>query len=289
MTRVVAEPLGDGLERVWRVDEVLFEAETAFQRLLIARTTHGVTLFCDDERQSAELSQLVYHEALMVPAFLLAERLERVLVIGSSEGVASQLAVAAGASTVDHVDIDRECVEACARHLPYGYTPSELAAAVAGDGAVRVHYADGYAWVRDLAATTDGARYDVVVVDLPDEQADTDAQHNRLYGAEFLALCKEITTSGGVVAAQAGCPTLWRNDTLKLAWRRFHEVFGTTVYFGSDEHEWAFLYGRADEVDPPLVKRLDALPYRPESIDAATLAGRLVPPHTLVSGTVLGR
>ena len=214
MTRWLDEPLGDGLLRRWRLGEVLWEGDTPYQRMLIARTAHGVTLFCDDERQSAELSQLVYHEALLVPALLLADRVRRVLVVGSSEGVVSQLAVAAGADAVDHVDIDRECVRRCAELLPYGYGVAELAAAEHGDGPVRVHYADGWDFLMGTAQ-----RYDVVVVDLPDERPDAAlaqqvAQHNRLYGVDFLRRCRDVLTDGGVLAYQAGCPTLWRNATL---------------------------------------------------------------------------
>src|SRR5690606_27097784 len=107
--REAVEVIGAGLTRHWRVDAVRFEARTPYQHVLIADTAHGVTLFCDDERQSAEATQLVYHEALYLPAALLAARRDRVLVIGSSEGVVSQLAVAAGARVVDHVDIDPDC------------------------------------------------------------------------------------------------------------------------------------------------------------------------------------
>ena len=74
--------------------------------MLIGRTGQGASLFCDDDRQSTEFSQLVYHEAMVVPGFLLAGKLDQVLIIGSSEGVVSELAVAAGATRVDHVDID---------------------------------------------------------------------------------------------------------------------------------------------------------------------------------------
>ena len=291
MTRWLDEPLGDGLLRRWRLDEVLWEGDTPYQHMIIARTAHGVTLFCDDERQSAELSQLVYHEALLVPALLLADRVERVLVVGSSEGVVSQLAVAAGAHAVDHVDIDAECVRRCAQFLPYGYGVAELAEAERGDGPVRVHYADGWQFVQD----TD-ERYDVVVVDLPDERPDDEgAQHNRLYGAGFLRRCRDVLRPGGVLAAQAGCPTLWRNATLARSLARFGEVFGTVAYFGSDEHEWAFLFGRADDVEFPhsrrddvtsspiglMLARLPALAYRPRTIDADALSGCTVPPHSI--------
>lgn len=269
---MIVEPLGQGLSRVWEVTEVLVDARTAYQHVVIARTAQGVTLFCDNDRQSTEASQLVYHEALFVPALLLARRVDRVLVIGSSEGVVSQLALTAGALRVDHVDIDRATVELCANHLPYGYSPAELA------GPVHLHYTDGWEFV-----ATSTERYDIVVLDLPDEHPGP-AQHNRLYQTDFLARCRAILAPGGVVTSQAGCPTLWRNATLTQSWRRFHEAFPSVVYFGSDEHEWAFLCGLAEPVDDPtglMIERLPGLGYRPVSIDADTLRGRTVPPRSL--------
>src|SRR5882757_10737254 len=133
-TSQIHEPVGHGLTRVWNLDEVLWEGDTAFQHVVIARTEQGVSLFCDNDRQSTEFSQLTYHEAMMVPAFVLAEKLDKVLIIGSGEGVASQMSVAAGATLVDHVDIDQLEVELCAEHLPYGYSSDELTAAVKGEG-----------------------------------------------------------------------------------------------------------------------------------------------------------
>jgi spermidine synthase len=283
---LIHEPVGDGLTRVWEVGDVRFHARTPYQEVLIGETAQGVSLFCDGERQSTEASQLVYHEALMVPALLLAERVRRVLVIGSSEGVASELAVDAGASLVDHVDIDAQAVRACAEHLPYGYTPAELARAERGDGPIRVSYEDGW---RFLAAAEDrGETYDVVVIDLPDESTDPDAQHNRLYGTDFLARCARLLAPGGVVTGQAGCPTLWRNETLRASWRRFREVFGTVLYFGSDEHEWAFLSGRVDRVAEPgalVARRFAQRGSAAATLDAEALLGGCTPPHSLRRGS----
>jgi spermidine synthase len=271
--RQLSEPVGRGLVRMWEVSEVLIETRTGFQNLLIGRTGQGISLFCDTERQSTEATQLTYHEALMVPPMLLAEQLHRVLIIGSSEGVASQLAVAGGADRVDHVDIDSVAVHACADHLPYGYTPDELAAAERGEGPVLVHYRDGWEF---LAEAEPG--YDLVVIDLPDENDDPAAQHNRLYGTDFLRRCAGLLAPGGVVTSQAGCPTLWRNDTLITAWQRFTEVFGTVLYYGCDEHEWAFLSGRCGTGGADPARRLAAFPYRPQTVDAEALRGNTVPP-----------
>ncbi|MBV8966840.1 MAG: adenosylmethionine decarboxylase [Mycobacteriaceae bacterium] len=270
----IVEPIAPGLTRSWRLLSVLCDVHTDFQHLVIGRTEQGVGLFSDGERQSTQLSQLVYHEALVVPALLLADRIERVLVIGSGEGVVSQLAVAAGATRVDHVDIDRQAVRLCAQYLPYGYTVDELRRAEAGLGPITMHYCDG----ADFVDRATGS-YDVVVIDLPDEGAE--GQHNRLYELEFLQQCGEI---GAVVVAQAGCPALWRNHTLQRSWDRFHKTFKAVIYFGSDEHEWAFLSGTADVREDALATmtaRLEALRYRPRTIDARTLCGRTVPPMSL--------
>ncbi len=273
----IVESLAPGLTRTWRLSEVICDVRTEFQHLVIGRADQGVALFSDGERQSTEFSQLVYHEALLVPALLLADKIERVLVIGSGEGVVSQLAVAAGATHVDHVDIDREAVRLCAKHLPYGYTADELVSAEQGFGPIAVHYRDGWSFVAEATSS-----YDVVVVDLPDERAEP-VQHNRLYEADFLRACSDI---GRVVVFQAGCPTLWRNESLRVAWRRFHENFNTVAYFGSDEHEWAFLSGLSEELANPVAAmsaRLPGLLYRPRTIDADSLVASTIPPKTLRS------
>lgn len=277
----IEEPVGPGLTRIWDLHEVIVDTHTPFQHMVIARTEQGISLFSDDDRQSTEFSQLTYHEAMMVPAFVLAEKLDKVLIIGSGEGVASQMSVAAGATHVDHVDIDQLEVELCARHLPYGYSSDELAAAVEGDGPIKVHYADGWDFLATAAQA--GTRYDVIVIDLPDERVE-DAQHNRLYEAEFLSRCRALLAPGGVLCAQAGCATMWRNETLKRSWERFHEQFGTVVHYGSDEHEWSFLFGLVDTVDDPvggMTDRLARLPYRPETIDARALVRGAIEPHAL--------
>ncbi|MFD2472708.1 spermidine synthase [Amycolatopsis silviterrae] len=272
----IEEPVGAGLIRQWHVSDVLVDTRTAYQHLVIGKTAQGISLFCDDERQSTEFSQLVYHEALLVPALLLASTVDRVLVVGSSEGVVCRIVAEAGAS-VDHVDIDAEAVRLCAEHLPYGYSPAELARAERGEGPVRVHYADGWEFVHNCAE-----KYDVVLVDLPDEQDGADAQHNRLYGTEFLARCRSLLTPGGVVAYQGGCPTLWRNSTLVKCWRRFEETFPAPVYYGSAEHEWAFLFGTEEEVPvETMAERLAGLRYRPVTVDEAALRGGTVPPISL--------
>ena len=165
-------------------------------------------------------------------------------------------------------------------------TPAELAAAEAGSGPVRMHYADGWQFLADAAAR--GDRWDVVIVDLPDEPVEvTDpAQHARLYGAEFLRRCADVLTPGGVVCSQAGCPTLWRNDTLQRMTARFDDVFATVLPYCSDEHEWAYLSGRVHPVDDPVALAISRLHRFPEltSIDADALRRGAILPFAVRAG-----
>jgi spermidine synthase len=75
---------------------------------------------------------------------------------------------------------------------------------------------------------------------------------------------------------------MWRNDTLIASWRRFHEVFPTVLYYGSDEHEWAFVTGRRDQVADPgtaVAERLGSTALRASTMDAETLRGGSVAPY----------
>ncbi|MDQ1530084.1 MAG: spermidine synthase, partial [Microbacteriaceae bacterium] len=167
-------------------------------------------------------------------------------------------------------------------------SPAELGAAESGSGPVRVHYADGWQFLADAAER--GDRYDVVIVDLPDEPVEVDdpAQHARLYGTPFLQRCASVLAPGGAVCSQAGCPTMWRNDTLARMVGRFDEVFPTVLPYCSDEHEWAYLTGRVDPVDDPVglaTSRLSRFPSLTSVDGPALLRGSILPFALRADGT----
>lgn len=281
-TIVIDEPVGDGLLRRWSVSDVKHTGRTAFQDVIIGTTTQGMSLFCGGERQSTEQTQWHYHEALVIPGLLLAQHHRRGLIIGSSEGVASQMLVAQGFEHIDHVDIDAECVRLCAEHLPYGYSTNEIDALVTGAGPVSLIFADGADFVSRAAEA--GTTYDVIIVDLPDESGEGGAQQDRLYHKDFLNQCAGLLALGGAVVYQAGCPTLWRQNTLIRSATRFHQTFASVLPYVSDEHEWVFLAGSSVPLDATAVvdqavERLTKLAAQPTTIDAAAIRRGAILPH----------
>lgn len=267
----VTEEIAAGLYREWKLDEVIVQAQTAFQNMLIGRTAQGLSLFCNGERQSTDFSQRIYHEGQILPAALMAGTIDRALIIGSSEGVVSQMAEQLGAQEIVHVDIDEECVRLCARHLPYGYTLEDVEAALAGFGPIKLVFQDGYEYVR--AASARGEKFDIVVMDLPDEQLG-EAQQNRLYDTAFLVTIASLLTPEGAFINQAGSTTYWRNETLWRSVRRMRSVFKTVVFFEMEEQDWAWIVGAnflCDDITARMRARLPVLKLKPEFIDEVSI------------------
>ncbi len=281
MLNKIFEPIGNGVQRVWDLEEVIYHKHTPFQEMIIAKTAQGISLFCNNERQSVEESQIIYHEGQIIPAALFCGKIDKVLIVGSSEGVISQMAVELGAKKVVHVDIDKECVAACAKYLPYGYSPSDVKTALEKDGPIELIIGDGYQYIDDAIERNE--KYDIVVLDLPDEQYEM-AQQNRLYSIKFNKKIAKILTPEGVFISQAGCSTYWRNETLKKSVERFNSSFKTTVFFEMEEQNWVWLIGAnfpCDDISGRMSKKLEKLSYQPKFIDKMSILKSTIIPVSL--------
>lgn len=279
------EPIREDVIDLWHLRRVRYEANTAYQHVLVADTRLGTTLFCDENPQSAEIGQLEFHEAELVPGLLLADSVEKLLVIGCSEGTVPQLAARAGVRYIDHVDIDAECLRICAEHLPYGYDLDALRRAESGTGPIRLHYDDGIRFAS--AALRDGARYDLVVLDLPEEDEDSGTGSNTMYGQDFFEALYALLEDGGVLSTHISRPHLSvpASDSVRsfvAPWHRLGNVFDSRMYFRSDEQPWAaVMSGRRGRGAAPLswmLERFAALSWSPSTIDRdALLAGTRLP------------
>ena len=78
----ITESIGKGVSRVWELESVIYQKRTPFQDMIIAKTAQGISLFCNNERQSVEESQLIYHEGQIIPAALFCGEINNVLIVG---------------------------------------------------------------------------------------------------------------------------------------------------------------------------------------------------------------
>ena len=128
-----------GYVRCLRIDRPIYASNTAYQKIEIFRNEiFGKVLLLDDDIQLSEIDEWVYHEALVHPALLTHPEPEKVAVIGGGDGGALREVLKHQCVVEAYlVDIDREVVEACRRHLPEVHRNSF------DDPRVRTFYIDG--------------------------------------------------------------------------------------------------------------------------------------------------
>lgn len=241
----------------FRVSSVVVDCETSFQRVRIYNTpAFGKVLVLDDETQSAERDEKVYHESLVHPAmstFGGGDAPRRVLIIGGGEGAtAREVLRYASVEHVTMVDIDSELMTLCREHLP------EWGMGAWSDTRLNVLAEDAYTWLNDYR----GEKFDVIIMDLCDPDfTDAENQINRFYTTEFAALVRNTLTQNGVFVMQCGDYETMSTSAFPVfdTFRR-EQCHTYTVFIPSFTSMWGFLVGRKSSVVPldPDVARLPA-------------------------------
>jgi spermidine synthase len=179
------------------VEKVIWKGVTEFQDVVIADVPYfGRCLFLDNEIQSAEVDEDIYHECLVHPAMSAAMQTTqtsplRVLVIGGGEGatVREVLRWDTCVSHITWVDIDGELVRACREHLQWA--PAEMY-----ENPKVTYFPMDIRVFFEVCAD----RFDVILVDLPDP----DPAGDELQDGEFWRQVVAHLTATGVVATHTG-------------------------------------------------------------------------------------
>jgi spermidine synthase len=176
-----------------RVDRVIVEGRSAYQHYLIHDTAlFGRTLVLDDKTQSTALDEFVYHEALVQPAMIAHENPKTVFIAGGGEGATAREALAhPSVDRVVMVDIDREVVELCKKHLPDHHQGAF------DDPRLELVFEDAFAY---LEAET--GKFDIAIIDVPDPLEEGPAY--QLFTQEFYELLESRMNPGGLLVAQSG-------------------------------------------------------------------------------------
>lgn len=170
------------------VREVLYHKRSAYQDIhVISADGLGRLLILDGVIQTSELDETSYHEMLVHVPLLSHPDPKHLLVIGGGDGgTLREAARHPGLERLDICELDGEVIEASKRFLP------GLAAGFA-DPRVRVHLADGAAFVKDRPGT-----YDVILVD----SSDPDGPAQVLYSQGFYQDLKRALKPGGIICSQ---------------------------------------------------------------------------------------
>ncbi len=195
MTGWVEETLHTDLHVKLKAERVLFDSQSAHQRLvLFENATFGRALALDGVLQTTERDEFIYHEMLAHLPILAHGRVRKVLIIGGGDGgMLEEVLKHQAVEKVTMVDIDDSVIELAKRYL------RSICGQAFEDPRTDLVIADGTAYVADCAE-----QYDLIIVDSTDPLGPGEA----LFGAPFYRDCKDCLGPGGILVTQNGVPFL---------------------------------------------------------------------------------
>jgi spermidine synthase len=197
----ITDPGGDSFAHTYRVDRLLHDAQSPYQRIrIIENADFGRMLILDEAVQTTEHDDFLYHEPLAHAPLCTHPSPRRALVIGGGDGGLLREALRHPLEHATMVELDRDVVDATVRHIP------SIPGDVYRDPRARLLIQDGIAFVRDTVE-----RFDVAMVDSTDPRGPSLG----LFSVEFYGDMARILGPAGVLAVQSGSP-LYQQDLIRM-------------------------------------------------------------------------
>lgn len=243
----------------YAIKGTLYYDNSDFQEIVIAETfSFGRCLILDNEFQSFELDEYIYHEALVQPALILHPCPKNVAIIGGGEG--ATLREVLSHKTVEKVvmiDIDEKVIECAKEHLPTFHKGSF------SDKRTTLLFEDG----RDYIEKTDEI-FDAIIIDItcPLEGGPS----YKLFTKEFYEQVKRKLSPNGTFSIQSSTTSPIAHDTYTIISKTLKEVFPNVYPYAAHVPSFAMLWGfclatkdidltrvSKEDIDKRLAERVD--------------------------------
>ena len=236
------EKSAEGEINVVKIDKIIVEKETEFQDVLVCETpVYGRVLFLDNEVQSAQADEFIYHESLIHPVMVMHQKPESILIMGAGEGAtARELFKHNTVKEITAVDIDKDMMDITKNYLEHWH-----------QGAINdSRYSLLIQDARKYVENTD-KKFDIIISDLTDPLEDS--QVGRLYTKEFYQIMKTKMNTGGFFVAQANTIDPEKMKTHSSIVKTLKEVFKNVrsycAYVESFKSMWAFIIASDNEIE----------------------------------------
>src|SRR5262249_49060246 len=182
-------------------DEIVYAAQSPYQRIIITKGRAGFNLYLNGHLQFASADEYRYHEALVHPAMTLAGQPRRVLILGGGDGLAlREVLKHPSVVAVTLVDIDPEMTR-LSEHVP---PLAQLNGQAFADPRVTVVNEDAMIWLEEP-----GPRFDVAIIDFPDPN---NFALGKLYTTRFYRLLRGRLQQDGAISVQSTSPLFARRS-----------------------------------------------------------------------------
>ena len=222
-------------------DEVIFERNTRYQRIVVTRWKDDLRLFLNSHLQFSSRDEYRYHEALVHPGLSSLPNAHKALVLGGGDGLAvRELLKYPNLESITLIDLDPEMINLFKTHpmlAPLNHHSFS-------DPHVHVINDDAFVWLDKNEGS-----WDFVVVDFPDP---TSFSLGKLYTTTFYRLLKKHVAAGGLVVVQSTSPMFARQSYWSIVATLKQAGFKTWPYhlYVPSFGEWGFTLA-GDNWEPP--------------------------------------
>lgn len=240
-------------------DEVIHAVSTPYQRIVVTRGNAGFQLFLNGHLQFSSADEYRYHEALVHPVMLSAERRDHVLILGGGDGLAlREVLTYNDVKSVTLVDLDPGMTELSSEFPPL----RQLNQGAYEDERVTVVHADALPWLE-----RETQKFDAVIIDFPDPN---NFSLGKLYTTRFYRLLQQRLNPGAAVVVQSTSPLFARTsfwcvvttmETAGLVTAPYHV---TVPSFGV----WGYVLAKQTAFVPNTSPRAGLRYLNPESLQA---------------------
>ena len=211
----------------------IYHGHSEFQEIVVAETgSFGRCLMLDNEVQSFEVDEFIYHEAIVDPALILHPSPHKVAIIGGGEG--STLREVLRFSTINKaimIDIDAKVVECASQYLPTFHN------GCFSDSRATILHDDGRKFIEDSDET-----FDVIIIDITCPLEKSPAY--KLFTREFYDIVFKRLSNQGILAVQASTTSPIALDSYTIICKTlnsvFPNVFPYAAYIPSFAMSWGF-------------------------------------------------
>ncbi|MBM2833824.1 MAG: speE, partial [Candidatus Brocadiaceae bacterium] len=214
--------------------DVVCQVQTKIQKIIIVDTyNYGRCLILDNEFQSAEADEFIYHEALVHPSFILHPCIERVLIIGGGEGATLREVLRyKSVKRVVMVDIDEEMIACAKKYLPSFHTGSF------DDSRLELVIEDGRKYLERI-----NEQFDAIVIDVNDPLEGGPSY--MLFTVDLYRIVAKKLKKDGILIVQSGAASITENDVFtsicNTLSKVFNHVFPYVTYIPSYALQWGFV------------------------------------------------
>lgn len=170
--------------------KLVYKKKTLYQDLKIYKTARfGNLLLLDNNIQTTEKDEFIYHEMLVHPILLSHPNPKKVLIIGAGDGGILREVLKHKVESVCLVEIDKDVVDLSKKYLP------SISAGTFNDKRTRVIIGDGAKFIRQTKE-----KFDAVIVDSPDPVGVAKV----LFSSKFYRDIFAVLEDDGIMVRQTG-------------------------------------------------------------------------------------